>query len=63
MADTEVTLGSLLDAGILTTEAGLLKVLGEGELNIPLKVKAAAFTKTARAKIEAAGGSCELEDA
>ena len=57
---TEVTLESLLEQGIITTKNGPLKVLGDGELKVALKVKAAAFTKTAQAKIEAAGGSCEV---
>ena len=59
-ANTEVTLESLLEQGITTTKNGPLKILGDGELNAALKVKAAAFTKTAQAKIEAAGGSCEV---
>ncbi|MDJ0798039.1 MAG: 50S ribosomal protein L15 [Calothrix sp. MO_167.B12] len=59
-ANTEVNLASLREAGILTAAKGPLKVLGNGELNVPLKVQAAAFTATARSKIEAAGGSCEV---
>jgi large subunit ribosomal protein L15 len=59
-ADTEVTLNSLMDAGIVTTNDGPLKILGNGELNVPLRVQAAAFTTGARNKIEAAGGSCEV---
>lgn len=59
-ANTEVTLESLKEAGILTAVKGSLKVLGNGELNVPLKVQAAAFTGQARIKIEAAGGSCEV---
>lgn len=58
-ANTEVSLASLLEAGLLTTDDGPLKVLGDGELSVPLKVHAAAFTASAKAKIEAAGGSCE----
>ncbi len=58
--NTEVTLESLLAAGILTDAKGALKVLGNGELNVALQVKAAAFTNSARTKIEAAGGSCEI---
>ena len=46
-ANTEVTLTSLLDVGIVTTN----------------DVKAAAFTAGARNKIEAAGGSCEVIEA
>ena len=59
-ANTEVTLASLMDIGIVTSNDGPLKILGNGELNVPLTVKAAAFTTSAQQKIEAAGGSCEL---
>ncbi|MEB3272980.1 MAG: 50S ribosomal protein L15 [Prochlorothrix sp.] len=59
-ANTEVTLESLLEAGILTASKGPLKILGDGDLNVALTVKAAAFTTSARTKIEAAGGSCEV---
>ncbi|MBF2074341.1 MAG: 50S ribosomal protein L15 [Synechococcales cyanobacterium C42_A2020_086] len=59
-ANTEVSLASLMDAGIVTTDDGPLKILGGGDLSVPLTVHAAAFTATARSKIEAAGGSCEL---
>ena len=59
-ANTEVTLESLMENGIVTTNDGPLKMLGDGELNVPLQVKAAAFTSGARQKIEAAGGSCEV---
>lgn len=58
-ANSEVTLASLLEAGLLTTNDGPLKVLGDGELSVPLRVQAAAFTASAKSKIEAAGGSCE----
>ena len=59
-ANSEVTLDSLLAEGILTTNDGPLKILGNGELSVALNVKAAAFTKSAVQKIEAAGGSCEV---
>ncbi|MGB7375204.1 MAG: 50S ribosomal protein L15 [Rivularia sp. (in: cyanobacteria)] len=59
-ADTEVNVTSLQENGILTAVQGPLKILGDGELNVSLKVQAAAFTGTARSKIEAAGGSCEV---
>lgn len=58
--NTEVTLTSLMEVGLITTDDGPLKVLGDGELTIPLTVKAAAFTASARAKIEAAQGTCEV---
>jgi large subunit ribosomal protein L15 len=59
-AGSEVTLESLMSAGIVTTNDGPLKILGDGELSISLTVKAAAFTTSARQKIEAAGGTCEV---
>lgn len=59
-ANTDVNLTSLKAAGIITAVNGPLKILGDGELNVALKVQAAAFTATARSKIEAAGGSCEV---
>jgi large subunit ribosomal protein L15 len=59
-ANTKVSLQALVDAGILTTAKGTLKVLGDGELTVSLEVTAAAFTASARSKIEAAGGECLL---
>ncbi len=59
-ANTEVNLASLKEARIITAIQGPLKILGDGELNVPLKIQAAAFTSGARSKIEAAGGSCEV---
>ena len=56
-ANTEVTLESLMQAGIITSNDGPLKVLGDGTLNTALTIKAAAFTQSAKEKIEAAGGS------
>lgn len=60
VAESEVSLSSLMEAGIVTTDDGPLKILGDGELTVALKVQAAAFTASARSKIEAAGGSCEV---
>ncbi|NLA81416.1 MAG: 50S ribosomal protein L15 [Clostridiaceae bacterium] len=37
-----------------------LKILGDGQLTKNLDVKASAFTATAKEKIEAAGGTCEV---
>jgi large subunit ribosomal protein L15 len=51
-----VTPESLRDAG-LVHKHGLVKVLGDGELNRKLAVSAHAFSASARAAIEAAGGS------
>ena len=58
--------GALVDQ-IILEKAGLangpgagIKILGEGELKKKLTVSAHAFSATARAKIEAAGGKCEV---
>ena len=57
-----VNLDSLVKDGIVTSPKHPLKVLGNGELKVKLTVQAAAFTTSARTKIEAAGGSCEILD-
>jgi len=57
-----VDLDSLVKDGIVTSPKHPLKVLGQGELSTKLTVRAAAFTAGARAKIEAAGGTCEILD-
>ncbi|OKH17193.1 50S ribosomal protein L15 [[Limnothrix rosea] IAM M-220] len=59
-AQTEVTLASLMEKGIVTSNDGPLKVLGEGEISVALTVKAAGFSKSAQSNIEAAGGTCEV---
>jgi large subunit ribosomal protein L15 len=58
-AGTEVTLETLMDMGIITSNDGPLKILGDGEVAVALTVKAAGFTASARQKIETAGGTCE----
>ena len=59
-ANTEVTLDYLLENGLIHSNQGPLKILGNGELTTALNVTAAAFTKSAVQKIEAAGGSCQV---
>jgi large subunit ribosomal protein L15 len=59
-AGSTVTLDSLVNDGLLTSPKYPLKVLGHGDLKVKLTVQAAAFTATAREKIEAAGGSCDI---
>ena len=54
----EVNPEMLLAAG-LVRKGRPVKILGNGELSGALKVTAHKFSVTARAKIEAAGGSCE----
>ena len=54
----EVTPETLVERGLVRSGA-LVKVLGDGELSRPLTVVAHKFSRSARAKIEAAGGSCQ----
>ncbi|MCR8539111.1 MAG: 50S ribosomal protein L15 [Prochlorococcus marinus CUG1439] len=55
-----VDLDSLVKKGLIFKPKFPLKILGNGEVKVKLKVKAHAFTKVAKQKIEEAGGSCEL---
>jgi large subunit ribosomal protein L15 len=55
----EVTAELMLSAGLIKTSAHPVKVLGDGEIDRPLTVKAQKFSASARAKIEAAGGKAE----
>jgi len=50
---------ALIDAGIIKKELDGVKILGKGELTKALTVKAAAFSESAKQKIEAAGGKAE----
>ena len=57
---TIVNLDLLVKEGILTKPKNPLKILGNGKLEVKLIVQAAAFTASAKKKIEEVGGSCEL---
>jgi large subunit ribosomal protein L15 len=56
-AGTEITPESLASAGLIRNTRYDLKILGEGELTKKLTVSAHNFSKTAREKIEKAGGT------
>lgn len=58
-AGSEVTKDALVERGI-TQHKGLVKILGDGEVQHALHVKADAFSRSAIAKITAAGGSTEV---
>jgi len=55
-----VDLDSLRAAGLGTRKNVPVKILGRGELTKKLTVHAHAFSKTARERIEAAGGTCQV---
>ena len=59
---TTVNLDSLVKAGIVTSPKYPLKVLGNGNLKVKWTVQASLFTASAKSKIEAAGGTCEVFD-
>jgi large subunit ribosomal protein L15 len=59
--DGEVTPEAIVAHG-LAHKGSRIKVLGRGELGKALSVKAHAFSRSAREKIEAAGGTAELVD-
>ena len=59
-ADAEVTPETLANAHLLRDSRNPVVILGRGELNVALKIRAHRVTAGAKAKIEKAGGSVEL---
>jgi large subunit ribosomal protein L15 len=55
-----VTLEAMNARGLARRKGVAVKVLARGEITKPLTVHAHGFSKTARAQIEAAGGTCQL---
>lgn len=51
---------SMLEKGVIGKACDGVKVLGNGQLTKKLTVKAASFSKSAKEKIEAAGGKAEV---
>jgi large subunit ribosomal protein L15 len=58
----EVSPESLAGVGLAKRKDVPVKILGQGELKKKLTVNAHAYSKTAREKIEAAGGVCNILD-
>jgi large subunit ribosomal protein L15 len=58
--DAEIGMQELLDAGIISKCEYGVKILGNGSITKKLTVKAAAFSESAKQKIEAAGGKAEV---
>ena len=58
--DAVVDIEALMDSGIVKNPKDGVKILGNGELTKKLAVKANAFSESAKAKIEALGGSAEV---
>jgi large subunit ribosomal protein L15 len=59
-AGDSVTLEALAGKGLATRKGVPVKVLAKGELTIALTVHAHGFSKSARERIEAAGGTCQV---
>lgn len=59
-AGTEVTPQLLAEKGMARSHDARVKILGEGELAHALKVRAHAFSGSARGKITKAGGTAEI---
>jgi large subunit ribosomal protein L15 len=59
-ADTEVTPELLQQVGLVKQVRDGVKILGGGEVTKPLKVAVHAVSESARQKIEAAGGTVQV---
>jgi len=59
-AEAEVTPESLKEAGLVRNLRNPVVLLGRGEVSAPLKVRLHRVSRSARAKIEAAGGTVEI---
>ena len=59
IGETTITPEVLRNRGVIKTERPL-KILGDGELSLPITVKAHRFSKSAQAKITKAGGKFEV---
>lgn len=60
LEESEITLELLRKKGLATRKNKQIKILGDGELNKPLTIKAHAFSASAKEKIEKAGGKAEI---
>jgi large subunit ribosomal protein L15 len=59
-AGDTIDMKALREKGLVKGRHDGVKVLGNGEISKKLTVKADAFSASAKAKIEAAGGTCEI---
>jgi large subunit ribosomal protein L15 len=60
MEETEITPAILREKGVARKADRPVKILGAGELTRAISVRAHAFSKSAREKIEKAGGTVEI---
>lgn len=59
-AESDVTPNTLVQAGLIEADEGPVVILGRGDVDEPLKVRVHRISRSAREKIEAAGGSVEI---
>lgn len=57
---SSITPELLKEKGIVKGPVTFLKILGKGEIKLPVVVKAHAFSNSAEEKIKSAGGKCEI---
>ena len=55
-----VDAAALVESGLVNDQCDGIKILGNGEISMKLTVHAAAFSQSAKEKIEAAGGKAEV---
>ena len=60
LSGDEIGVEELKAAGVVRKKEEMVKILGDGEIGRAVTVRAHAFSKSAREKIEAAGGSVEV---
>ncbi len=58
--EASITPELLKEKGIIKGTVNFLKILGKGEINVPVHIKAHAFSKSAEEKIKSMGGKCEV---
>jgi large subunit ribosomal protein L15 len=58
--EASITPELLKEKGIIKGSVDFLKILGTGDIKIPVNLKAHAFSKSAEEKIKAVGGKCEI---
>ena len=60
LSGDEIGVEELKAAGVVRKKEEMVKILGDGEIGRAVMVRAHAFSRSAREKIEAAGGSVEV---
>jgi len=60
LSGDEIGIEKLKAAGVVRKKEEMVKILGDGEIGRAVTVRAHAFSRSAREKIEAAGGSVEV---